>query len=211
MDKITNGVSAADIPDAVWRKSTRSGAQGNCVEVAPLPTGTIAVRNSRHPHGPALIFTHDEMAAFVDGAKAGEFDVPATAEASHDATPAARKPATRDDDAPARYDAIGNELRELTGRLLDGDTVLDRETSERLLRILSGVTMLQQTHRVDSNGNCTICHTKARRWHPSSRHDECSVYTALSIYLGRSLMVPAEPHELAGRSELTAGTTPGSR
>ncbi|TDE09097.1 DUF397 domain-containing protein [Jiangella asiatica] len=210
MDNIVNGMSASDVPHAVWRKSTRSGAQGNCVEVAPLPTGTIAVRNSRHPDGPALIFTHDEIAAFVDGAKAGEFDLPAAPEASHEATPAPGEPATTDDDGtPSRYQAIGNELQNLTGRLLEGDSVLDRESSERLLRILSAVAMLQQAHRVDRNGNCTICRTKARRWH-RSRHDVCSVYAALSIYLGRSLMVPATPDETAEQLWPAAGATSSS-
>jgi hypothetical protein len=194
MDKIVNGMAASDIPHAVWRKSSKSGAQGNCVEVAPLPTGTIAVRNSRHPGGPALIFTHDEMSAFVDGAKAGEFDLPATPESSAPSVP----PTTAGSSTPSRYQAIGNELESLTGQLLEGDTVLDRESSERLVRLLSGVAQLQQLHRVDSNGNCTICRTKSRRWHPASRQSECSVHSALSTYLGRSLTMPAAPDETAG-------------
>jgi hypothetical protein len=44
------------------------------VEVAPLPDGAIAVRNSRHPSGPALVFTRGEVSAFLAGAKDGEFD-----------------------------------------------------------------------------------------------------------------------------------------
>jgi hypothetical protein len=39
-----------------------------------VDSGDVAVRNSRHPSGPALIFTRDEMAAFLAGAKDGEFD-----------------------------------------------------------------------------------------------------------------------------------------
>jgi hypothetical protein len=73
-DSVHNGMSAALLPGAAWRKSTHSGAQGNCVEVAELSDGGYAVRNSRHPAGPALIFTAAEMAAFVAGAKDGEFD-----------------------------------------------------------------------------------------------------------------------------------------
>ncbi|TDC49897.1 DUF397 domain-containing protein [Jiangella ureilytica] len=196
MDTIVNGVTASDIPHAVWRKSSKSGAQGNCVEVAPLPTGTIAVRNSRHPDGPALIFTQDEMTAFVDGAKAGEFDDPLATEPP----PVAPAPgaATPDSGTPARYRAIGNELESLTGQLLEGDTVLDRDSSERLLRLLSGVAQLQQLHRVDADGNCTICRTKSRRWHPGSRQGECSVHAALSTYLGRSLTTPAAPVQRTG-------------
>lgn len=69
-----NGMLAAQLAGAVWRKSTRSGAQGNCVEIAPLGAGEIAIRNSRDPYGPALIYTSAEMTAFVAGIKDGEFD-----------------------------------------------------------------------------------------------------------------------------------------
>ncbi|KOU76010.1 transcriptional regulator [Streptomyces sp. MMG1533] len=60
--------------DARWIKSRRSNAEGNCVEVATLVDGGIAVRNSRFPDGPALVYTPAEVAAFVAGAKEGEFD-----------------------------------------------------------------------------------------------------------------------------------------
>jgi hypothetical protein len=43
------------------------------VEVAQLPAA-IAVRDSKNPLGPALMFTPDEWAAFIEGAKDGEFD-----------------------------------------------------------------------------------------------------------------------------------------
>lgn len=69
-----NGVSAAALPEAVWRKSRYSGAVGNCVEFASLSSGEVALRNSRDPDGPALIYTRAEVAAFVAGAKNGEFD-----------------------------------------------------------------------------------------------------------------------------------------
>ncbi|WP_078965992.1 DUF397 domain-containing protein [Streptomyces flavovariabilis] len=59
---------------ALWIKSTASQGAGNCVEVAELPDGRVAVRNSRHPSGPALVYTRQEMAAFVAGARDGEFD-----------------------------------------------------------------------------------------------------------------------------------------
>ncbi|MEV7622447.1 DUF397 domain-containing protein [Actinoplanes sp. NPDC089786] len=63
-----------DLPDAKWFKSTRSGANGNCVEVAFLAGGEVAVRDSKDPDGPKLRFTAAEWAAFVGGAKDGEFD-----------------------------------------------------------------------------------------------------------------------------------------
>ena len=71
---IRNGVSAARLTEAGWRKSIHSGQLGNCVEAAVLDCGDVALRNSRYPSGPALIFTRDEMAAFLAGAKDGEFD-----------------------------------------------------------------------------------------------------------------------------------------
>ena len=65
---------AALKPDLTWRKSRRSGAQGNCVEVAPLGGGDVAIRHSGRPDGPVIIYTRAEMAAFLSGAKDGEFD-----------------------------------------------------------------------------------------------------------------------------------------
>lgn len=60
----------------VWRKAKRSTAQGSdCVEVADLPAGGAAVRDSKNPHGPMLEFTPAEWRAFLDGAKKGEFDI----------------------------------------------------------------------------------------------------------------------------------------
>ncbi len=58
-----------------WRKSGRSGASGNCVELAKLPHDSgYVIRNSRSPEGPALIFTRDEIAAFLTGVRDGDFD-----------------------------------------------------------------------------------------------------------------------------------------
>ncbi|WP_328764589.1 MULTISPECIES: DUF397 domain-containing protein [unclassified Streptomyces] len=69
-----NGVVASEIPGAVWVKSAASVGNGNCVEVAALAGGDVAVRNSRFPDGPALVFTAAEIGAFLDGAKHAEFD-----------------------------------------------------------------------------------------------------------------------------------------
>jgi len=75
MDEATyNGMPASELTGVTWRKSRRSSPSGNCVELAQLADGGFAVRNSRHPEGPALIYTAAEIAAFVAGARDGEFD-----------------------------------------------------------------------------------------------------------------------------------------
>lgn len=67
-------MSADTLGPVAWRKSQASNPNGDCVELAGLVSGEVAVRNSRDPHGPALIFTRAEIAAFVRGAKDSEFD-----------------------------------------------------------------------------------------------------------------------------------------
>lgn len=66
-------MSVIDPSRATWRKSSRSGAGGNCVEWADLG-GAVAVRDSKNPTGPVLVFTPGEWAAFVEGVKHGEAD-----------------------------------------------------------------------------------------------------------------------------------------
>jgi hypothetical protein len=69
-----NGIPADRLVSARWRKSVASNPTGSCVEVAELADGEIAVRNSRYPSGPALIYTRAEVEAFMTGVKNGEFD-----------------------------------------------------------------------------------------------------------------------------------------
>jgi hypothetical protein len=74
MDQVFNGMPATDLAGVTWMKSRRSNSTGNCVEMAKLANGSVAMRNSRHPEGPALIYTHAEIEALVLGAKDGDFD-----------------------------------------------------------------------------------------------------------------------------------------
>lgn len=60
--------------DVTWIKSSYSNGQGNCAEFARLPSGDVALRNSRFPEGPALVYTRAEVQAMLQGAKDGEFD-----------------------------------------------------------------------------------------------------------------------------------------
>ncbi|GHA78221.1 DUF397 domain-containing protein [Streptomyces termitum] len=69
-----NGVRADEIKGARWRKASASTGKGECVEVAALGKGEVAMRNSRFPSGPALVFTPQEWTAFLSAAKAEEFD-----------------------------------------------------------------------------------------------------------------------------------------
>ena len=62
-----------DFSRATWRKSTKSQQSGQCVELAKVD-GVIGVRDSKEPNGPMLVFTVEEIAAFLDGVTNGEFD-----------------------------------------------------------------------------------------------------------------------------------------
>lgn len=71
---VTDGAELTGATGARWVKSSHSGPTGgNCVEVAFLANEQVAVRNSRHPSGAALVFSAPEWDAFINGAKDGEF------------------------------------------------------------------------------------------------------------------------------------------
>lgn len=63
-----------DTAHATWRKSSFSAEEGNCVEVAALPANRIAVRNSNQPGDGVVYVTRPEIAAWIKGVQAGEFD-----------------------------------------------------------------------------------------------------------------------------------------
>ncbi|MFI1463660.1 DUF397 domain-containing protein [Nocardia carnea] len=62
-----------DLSGASWFKSSRSGSQSACVEVAWLQDGRVGVRDSKNATGPALVFAAGEWAAFTAHARSGSF------------------------------------------------------------------------------------------------------------------------------------------
>ncbi|GAA1883924.1 DUF397 domain-containing protein [Streptantibioticus ferralitis] len=66
-----------DLSGAEWIKSTYSnGGGGECIEWSPktaLASGTVPIRDSKDPHGPALRFSPDAWASFISAVNAGEF------------------------------------------------------------------------------------------------------------------------------------------
>ena len=71
-EAVYNGMPAGNLPDVQWRLA--GGGDGSGVEMAKLPDGQIAVRNSADPDGPALIYTRAEIEALIGGAQDGDFD-----------------------------------------------------------------------------------------------------------------------------------------
>jgi hypothetical protein len=69
-----NGIPAVRLTGISWQKSRRSNSQGACVELGGLADGGIAIRNSRYPDGPALLYTRAEIRALIEGLKEGDFD-----------------------------------------------------------------------------------------------------------------------------------------
>ncbi|MEV6599352.1 DUF397 domain-containing protein [Actinoplanes sp. NPDC051346] len=57
-----------------WRTSSRSGGNGQCVEVRRMEDA-IEVRDSKDRSGPVVSFSLDAWEALVAGAKTGEFDL----------------------------------------------------------------------------------------------------------------------------------------
>ncbi|MGW7248639.1 DUF397 domain-containing protein [Streptomyces decoyicus] len=66
---------AHEFPGAAsWRKSSYSDQNGgSCLEVSDDHPGIVPVRDSKTPHGPALVFTAPRWTAFIDAVKDGHF------------------------------------------------------------------------------------------------------------------------------------------
>ena len=65
-----------DLSRAEWRKASYSSTNGGaCVEVAGNLPGIVAVRDSKDPSGPVLVFAPDEWRAFTAQVRAGQFDL----------------------------------------------------------------------------------------------------------------------------------------
>ncbi|GGM67390.1 hypothetical protein GCM10010106_11690 [Thermopolyspora flexuosa] len=70
-------LSPDELAKVAWHISTKSdGGGGNCVEAGPLADGSgrVAVRHSRRPDGPVIVYSREEWQAFIAGVKEGEFD-----------------------------------------------------------------------------------------------------------------------------------------
>lgn len=66
-------LSQAERQSLAWLKAKSSTANGQCVEIAAAD-GKIAIRDSKDPEGPVLVYTPGEFSAFLEGARNGEFD-----------------------------------------------------------------------------------------------------------------------------------------
>lgn len=71
---VYNGMPARELGEQGWEKPWSGPNGGQCVEMKRLADGRVAVRQSTDPTGPALIYTTDEITAFITGAKAGLAD-----------------------------------------------------------------------------------------------------------------------------------------
>lgn len=88
-------------------------------------------------------------------------------------------------DSATLYESYGRELDALLELVLAGDLVSDRAVVERrVVRAVGALVWLQQRHRVDDRGQCSICWTRPHAWWwPWPRRSFCTVQTALSFCL----------------------------
>jgi hypothetical protein len=72
--RVYNGMPARELGTEGWHKPWSGQNGGACVEAKKLPDGHVALRQSTDPDGPALVYTPQEIDAFIQGAKLGEAD-----------------------------------------------------------------------------------------------------------------------------------------
>ena len=63
-----------DMDQILWRPSSRSFGESECVEVGKTPTGVVGIRDSKDRTGPVLWFRGNAFGQFVEAIKRGEFD-----------------------------------------------------------------------------------------------------------------------------------------
>ncbi|MEU5433252.1 DUF397 domain-containing protein [Streptomyces sp. NPDC020719] len=69
MSKVTPNAAALPV---TWTKSSYSAAQSDCVETAGLGAALVAIRDSKRPSGPALVFGRAAIQDFLDGIRGGQ-------------------------------------------------------------------------------------------------------------------------------------------
>ncbi|SEL14134.1 DUF397 domain-containing protein [Streptacidiphilus jiangxiensis] len=71
---VRSGMPASELGEQGWERPWSGPNGGQCVETKRLADGRVALRQSTDPTGPALIYTREEITAFVEGVKAGLAD-----------------------------------------------------------------------------------------------------------------------------------------
>jgi hypothetical protein len=66
-------LNASERANLIWQKAQSSTNNGQCVEIASV-VGKVAIRDSKDPEGPMLVYTPTEFNAFLEGVRNGEFD-----------------------------------------------------------------------------------------------------------------------------------------
>jgi hypothetical protein len=74
---MTSPRQTTDLANAQWFKATASGGNGDCLEAAFLPGGLVALRDTEDAENPPFVVRASVWSAFLDGARKGEFDLPA--------------------------------------------------------------------------------------------------------------------------------------
>jgi hypothetical protein len=74
---MTTRRAAHYLHDADWFKSSFSGSNGGCLEAAFLADGRVAIRDNENLANPPFVVSRHVWQCWLDGAKSGEFDLPA--------------------------------------------------------------------------------------------------------------------------------------